>query len=28
VFAANSRARGLYEHLGYEAETLHYRKAL
>ena len=28
AFAGNARARGLYEHLGYEPETLHYRKAL
>lgn len=28
VFARNERARGLYEHLGYHPETVHYRKAL
>lgn len=28
VFATNQRARGLYEHLGYQPETLHYLKAL
>ncbi|MGH7585505.1 MAG: GNAT family N-acetyltransferase [Gemmatimonadales bacterium] len=28
VFANNRRAQGLYEHLGYQAETLHYFKAL
>ena len=28
VFAANSRARGLYERLGYRPETLHYLKPL
>lgn len=28
VFANNDRARGLYEHLGYQPETLHYLKAL
>jgi ribosomal protein S18 acetylase RimI-like enzyme len=28
AFAGNTRARGLYERLGYEPETLHYRKAL
>jgi GNAT superfamily N-acetyltransferase len=28
AFTGNARARGLYEHLGYEPETLHYRKAL
>ena len=28
VFARNERARGVYEHLGYQPETIHYRKAL
>jgi ribosomal protein S18 acetylase RimI-like enzyme len=28
VFDRNTRAREIYEHLGYEAETRHYRKAL
>jgi ribosomal protein S18 acetylase RimI-like enzyme len=28
VFASNQRARGLYEHLGYQPETLHYFKRL
>ena len=28
VFDANTRARALYERLGYEAETVHYRKSL
>jgi ribosomal protein S18 acetylase RimI-like enzyme len=28
VFDRNSRAQGLYEHLGYQRETIHYRKAL
>jgi ribosomal protein S18 acetylase RimI-like enzyme len=28
AFVGNARARGLYEHLGYEAETMHYRKML
>ena len=28
VFVANARARSVYEHLGYEAETLRYRKSL
>jgi GNAT superfamily N-acetyltransferase len=28
VFDGNARARQVYEHLGYEAETIHYRKAL
>jgi len=28
VFATNSRAKGLYEHLGYEPETIHYLKDL
>jgi GNAT superfamily N-acetyltransferase len=28
AFASNDRARDLYERLGYEPETLHYRKAL
>lgn len=28
VFASNHRARGFYEHLGYDMETLQYRKPL
>ncbi len=28
VFDRNQRARGLYEHLGYQPETVHYLKAL
>lgn len=28
VWTQNERARGLYEHLGYAAETMHYLKAL
>lgn len=28
VWAQNERARGLYEHLGYAAETMHYLKTL
>ncbi len=28
VFATNQRARGLYEHLGYRPETVHYLKDL
>ena len=28
VFAANQRAKALYEHLGYGAETVHYHKYL
>jgi ribosomal protein S18 acetylase RimI-like enzyme len=28
VFDRNARARALYDSLGYEAETIHYRKAL
>jgi len=28
VFAANRAARGMYEHLGYQAETVRYRKPL
>ena len=28
VFNGNDRARGLYEHLGYWPETIHYRKGL
>jgi GNAT superfamily N-acetyltransferase len=28
VFDGNARARALYDHLGYEPETIHYRKAL
>jgi GNAT superfamily N-acetyltransferase len=28
VFAANTNARGLYEHLGYQPETVRYRKSL
>ncbi|MEP6573713.1 MAG: GNAT family N-acetyltransferase [Gemmatimonadota bacterium] len=28
VFAANERARGVYEHLGYEPETVRYHKVL
>jgi GNAT superfamily N-acetyltransferase len=28
VFHRNAHARGLYEHLGYEPETVHYRKSL
>jgi ribosomal protein S18 acetylase RimI-like enzyme len=28
VFATNRRARGLYEHVGYQEETLHYFKRL
>lgn len=28
VFATNERARGLYEHLGYLPETLHYMKPI
>ena len=28
VFDRNTRARGLYDRLGYEPETIHYRKAL
>ena len=28
VFARNERARQVYEHLGYQPETMHYRKAL
>ena len=28
VWAQNERARGLYEHLGYAAETMHYLKEL
>lgn len=28
VFVANDRARAVYEHLGYHAETVRYRKTL
>ena len=28
VWAQNERARGLYEHLGYKPETMHYLKDL
>lgn len=28
VFARNERARQVYQHLGYEPETVHYRKAV
>ena len=28
VWVQNERARGLYEHLGYEPETMHYLKDL
>lgn len=28
VFARNERARQVYEHLGYQPETVHYRKSL